>query len=290
MRRRVVDVGYPLVVREWGEGGRSVVYWPGLTPFGALHLNEAGPVWAQRYGLRVLSVSPPGLETAARPAEAYGLARLAGLVVRLLDALELERAAYVGYSWGASIGCHLGARHADRLSSLVLLDAGYSDVPDDGKSLDERVAEAREAQAGARYPDREAFLADAREGKRNWRPAQEEQFLAGMREEDGELVVAASFEAAAAALHGVIAEPPTEPLAALGRMLIPVLLVTSGERAGDAEGNEAVARFRAAVPQAEVVHIEDSGHDVLNDSAEETARVVGEFLTRPSGARARGAA
>ncbi len=280
MRARVVDVGFPLVVREWGEGGAPLVYWPGLTPFGALHLNEAGPVWSGAYALRAISISPPGVETDALPAEEYALTRLAAVVVRLLDAFGVERAAYVGYSWGASIGCHLGAAHDERLSALVLLNAGYDDVPPDGKSLEQRVEEARTAHAGFRFTDRGAFLAAAREGKRNWRPALEERALAGMREEDGELVVAASLEAAAAALHGVIAEPPTERLAALGRTGLPVLLVTSGERVGDEAGRAAVERFRAAVPQAEIVHIEDSGHDVLADAPEPTIRAVGEFLTR----------
>lgn len=136
MKRRVVDVGFPLVVREWGEGDRPLVYWPGLTPFCALHLNEAGLAWAAEYGLRVISISPPGVETPALPPEEYRLSRLAELVVLFLDTLDLEQAAYVGYSWGASIGCHLGALHAARLSSLVLLDAGYDDVPADGRSSD----------------------------------------------------------------------------------------------------------------------------------------------------------
>lgn len=280
MQRRRMDVGFPLVVREWGEAGAPLLYWPGLTPFGALHLNEAGPMWSAEYGLHVISISPPGLETEALPAEEYGLARLASLVVRLLDALDLESAAYVGYSWGASIGCHLGAAHPERLSALVLLDAGYDDVPEDGKTLEQRVEEARDAQASARFPDRAAFLSAAREGKRNWRPALEERALAGMREDVGELVVAASFEAAAAALHGVITEPPTEQLTALGRTGLPVLLVTSGERAGDEDGRAAVERFRAAVPQGEIVHIEDPGHDLLADAPEQTIRAVGEFLAR----------
>jgi 3-oxoadipate enol-lactonase len=279
VKRRIVDVGFPLVVREWGDTGAPLVYWPGLTPFGALHLNEAGPEWSEKYGLHVISISPPGLETEVLPAEEYGLRRLASLVVRLLDALDLERAAYVGYSWGASIGCHLGAAHRERLSALVLLDAGYDDVPEDGKSLEQRVEEARDAQASARFPDRAAFLSAVQEGKRNWRPALEERALAGMREEDGELIVGASFEAAAAALHGVIAEPPTEQLAALGGTSLPVLLVTSGERAGDEEGQVAVERFRAAVPHAEVVHVADSGHDLLADAPEQTIRAVGEFLS-----------
>ncbi len=49
-RKRVVDVGVPLVVREWGDGGPPLVFWPGLTPFAALALNEAGPVWAETGG------------------------------------------------------------------------------------------------------------------------------------------------------------------------------------------------------------------------------------------------
>jgi hypothetical protein len=64
-----------------------------------------------------------------------------------------------------------------------------------------------------------------------------------MREADGELVVAASLDAAAAALHGVITEPPTERLRGLGRTGLPVLLVTSGERAGDEDGHRAVGAF-----------------------------------------------
>jgi pimeloyl-ACP methyl ester carboxylesterase len=280
VRRRVVDVGFPLVVREWGEAGAPLLYWPGLTPFGALHLNEAGPAWSEEYGLHVISISPPGLETEALPAEEYGLRRLASLVVRLLDALGLERAAYVGYSWGASIGCHLGAAHPERLSALVLLDAGYQDVPADGKSFEERIEEARTMQADFRFHDWEGLFVAAREAGGRWSPEREERLRAGMRQEGGQLVVAASADAAAAALHGVIAEPPTEQLAALGGTGLPVLLVTSGERAGDDEGKAAVARFRAAVPQAEVVHIEDSGHDVLADAPEPTIRAVGEFLTR----------
>ena len=280
MKRRVVEMGFPLVVREWGEGDRPLVFWPGLTPFGALHLNEAGPVWADEYGLRVISISPPGVETEALPAEDYRLPRLAELVVRLLDVLDLERAAYVGYSWGASLGCHLGALFPERLSAVVLLDAGYQDVPADGKSLEQRTEEARTTQAEFRFDDWDGLFAAAREAGGRWSLEREERLRAGMREEGGQLVVAASPEAAAAALHGVITEPPTEQLVALGSTGLPVLLVTSGDRAGDEEGQAAVERFRDAVPQAQVVHVADSGHDLLADAPEPTIRAVGEFLAR----------
>ena len=281
MERRGVDVGLPLVVREWGEGERPLVFWPGLNPFGALALNEAGPIWADEYGLRVVSVSPPGIgEPPPLPAEGYLLSRLSDLVVRLLDRLELERAAYVGFSWGASIGCHLTARAPQRLRALVLLDAGYDDVEDDGKTLQERMADMRASQDDFRFPSWEAFLAAARERRPLWRPALEAQLRAGMREEGGDIVPVASPEAAGAALHGVIVEPPTAQLDAVGESGLPVLLLTSGERAGEDEGRAAVERFRVSVPQAEIVHVPEAGHDLLADVPERTTQAVGEFVRR----------
>jgi pimeloyl-ACP methyl ester carboxylesterase len=281
VRERTVDVGFPLVVREWGEGESALVFWPGLNPFGALALNEAGPAWADGYALRVISVSPPGMgETAPLAPEEYALSSLADLVIRLLDELDLDRVAYVGFSWGASIGCHLGATAPRRLSALVLLDAGYDDVPDDGKDLAARIADMRTMQDGFRFASWDAFLESARERRPRWRPALEAQLRAGMREDGGELVAAASADAAGAALHSVIVEPPTAQLPAVGRTGLPVLLVTSGERAGDDEGQAPVTRFRVAVPQAEVVHVPDSGHDLLADAPEQTITAVGEFVAR----------
>ena len=280
LRERVVDVGVPLVVREWGEAGAPLVYWPGLNPFGALALNEAGPVWAEKYALRVISISPPGLETPPLPPVEYRLSRLAALVVRLLDALGLERVAFAGYSWGASLGCHLAAGFPERLSALVLLDAGYQDIPDDGTELETRIDEARAANAEFAFPGWDAFLAAAREGRPRWSAALEERLCAGMREEGAHIVAAASPDAAAAAIHGVVAEPPTRQLAALGKLDLRVLLLVSSERGDTDEGRAAVERFRAEVPKAVVERIADSGHDLLADQPETTIHSVGSFLSR----------
>ncbi len=104
----------------------------------------------------------------------------------------------------------------------------------------------------------------------------------GMRESEGQIVAAASPEAAAAAIHGVIVEPPTAQLPAIGKLDFPVLLLVSSERGDTEEGRGAVERFREAVPQAEVERIADSGHDLLADQPEETIFAVGEFLSTTS--------
>ena len=50
----------------------------------------------------------------------YTIEQLAGDVVRLLDALKLDRVYYCGLSMGGMIGMHLGAAHPSRLHKIVL--------------------------------------------------------------------------------------------------------------------------------------------------------------------------
>jgi pimeloyl-ACP methyl ester carboxylesterase len=154
VRRRVVDVELPLVVREWEAGGPALVYWGGLNPAAPDGLHEAGPAWSERYGLRVLAVSPPGLgETPPVDADAYRPSELAGLVVRLLDALEVERVLYVGASWGGFVGCRVATLAPGRLQGLVLLDGGHRDIEPVG-TLGDWTAAARGMDVD--FPDVEA--------------------------------------------------------------------------------------------------------------------------------------
>jgi 3-oxoadipate enol-lactonase len=50
----------------------------------------------------------------------YTIEQLAGDVLKLLDALQLDRVYYCGLSMGGMIGMHLGAAHASRLHKIVL--------------------------------------------------------------------------------------------------------------------------------------------------------------------------
>jgi pimeloyl-ACP methyl ester carboxylesterase len=193
-------------VREWRGGERALVFWPGLNPFGALQLNEVGPMWAD-HGFDVFSIAPPGIADARTLDDlaAYRPTRLADLVVAVADALELRRIAYVGWSWGASVGVHLAVRHPDRLQALVLLDACHTDIPGDPeRSLEDVLAEIGEQHARYRFENWDAFVAAAQETRPRWHPALEEQLRAGMREdEEGAVVARADRRAAAAAAHGL---------------------------------------------------------------------------------------
>lgn len=51
------------------------------------------------------------------------LPEMAGLLVRWLDALEIDRTHFVGHSMGAQVGVHLAGRWPDRVGRLVLTNA-----------------------------------------------------------------------------------------------------------------------------------------------------------------------
>jgi pimeloyl-ACP methyl ester carboxylesterase len=154
VRRRVVEIDLPLVVREWPADGMPLVYWGGLNPAAPHDLVTAGPVWSERYGLRALAVSPPGLgETPRVDVEGFRPSALAALVVRLLDGLAVERVVFVGASWGGFVGCRLAGLAPERLVGLVLLDAGHKDIGPAG-SLADWTAVTR--GLGVEFPDLDA--------------------------------------------------------------------------------------------------------------------------------------
>jgi pimeloyl-ACP methyl ester carboxylesterase len=230
--------GARLFVRVWGEeNSRDVLYWHGvgLNSRAGAALGEAGEQLARDHDLRILAIDAPGFgRSPALDPEHYHPHALADLVPAFLDRLDTGRAAFMGFSWGADIGCHTAARHADRIRAFVLLDGGYSDPPFD--------------------------------------PALPyEHYLGETREEASELESITVDPAVVAAVkHGISQSLPsrTRP-----QLTLPVLLVAAAEA-----DEEELDRFRADVPQADLVRVTEPGHDVLARGGPETARLVGEWL------------
>ncbi len=90
---------------------------------------------------RVLRYDNRGHGLTEVTAPPYSVEQLAADAVGLLDALGIERAHFVGCSLGGMIGQELGAHHAERLRSLVLV--GSRSVMPPASMWDERVRIAR---------------------------------------------------------------------------------------------------------------------------------------------------
>jgi pimeloyl-ACP methyl ester carboxylesterase len=248
---RTVDTGIARVhLREWGdERAPALLFWHGLGGTGA-DLDTAGPLLAETYGLRVLAPDAPGVGASpALPTPAgYTSEASATQAAGLLDALGVERAIFLGHSWGATVGCYLAARHAGRVRALVLLDGGYLDLGDLGW-----------ASAPPSY----------------------QQLVELVRSGDAKARLAhTTAEVWAAVVDAGFGQPPSLALGDIPRDL-PVLVVAATEPPGMQQmRDERLARFRAAVPQAAVESIPGVSHNLLAEAGSAVATVVGDWLTR----------
>ena len=174
------------------------------------------------------------------------IAEMAGLMVRWLDALELERTDFVGHSMGAQVGIHLAARWPQRVRRLVLVSA--AGVP-------RRVSPVRLAELWGE------FLWPRAWGRPSFLPTIAADALrAGPR------------TVARAVLH--ILGDDVRPL--LPRVTAPTLLIWG---ARDPLTPVADGRLMAELlPESRLVVLEDAAHNPMADRPQRFNREVLDFL------------
>jgi pimeloyl-ACP methyl ester carboxylesterase len=265
MSARVVQLrsGPQLTLREWGSPeGRPLlfVHHLGMTASGA-RMDAPGPLLAER-GWRVLAPDLPGFgESPELPPDEYAPPVLSGLLLELLDAEEIERAAWVGHSWGGTLGIHAAAWNAPRLTALALLDVGYQeDMP--REPYDEILASMRGIERPfASYDEAVGWVS---EHSPRWSDAAAGELRSRLVERGGQLFLPTRSGAAAAASYGIREHAPSRVLPQVAASGLPVLLLAASEPPD--EGRAALLeRFVEAVPQAEVRVVPDVTHDLVLD-------------------------
>jgi pimeloyl-ACP methyl ester carboxylesterase len=272
-----------LRVCEWGEtGSPAFLYWDGLGGCG-LHANELAPLLVREYGLRVISPDPPGHgESAALPADSYRPLALAEVAADLLAELGIDRALFVGFSWGARVGCSFAARFPERTAGLALIDGGYVDPGDVGADLTADlatcVADARQEIEEDSFSSWDAYFAFERESLGRWTPALEAAHRAAMRELNGRVVPILEPEVLGAIKHGGRREPVTETYPLIAAAGVPVLLLTAPELDVPEIAEGGIRRFRTALPEARVESVPDGIHDLVSHAPARVAELIGEFV------------
>ncbi len=108
---------------QWGEQGPAIVCAHGLTAnaycFQAVADELASDHQVFAYDLR-------GRGDSDKPEEGYSVPIHAADLAALIDELDLDRPILMGHSLGALISLYFAAHYPDKLSKLILLDAGAS--------------------------------------------------------------------------------------------------------------------------------------------------------------------
>lgn len=120
-----VEDGVLLEVLDWGGSGRTLVLLPGLGAT-AHSFDELAPSLARHY--RVVGLTRRGIGFSSRPDHGYSQARLTQDILKVVDALGIDKAVFVGHSIAGDELSTLGVRHAQRVAALIYLDAAYDRV------------------------------------------------------------------------------------------------------------------------------------------------------------------
>lgn len=103
--------------------GPAVLMWPSLLMTGDLWAGQAAHFGDTH---RLVLIDPPGHGGSAPLRAMFSFTDCARCVVDLLDGLDIDRAHFVGNSWGGMIGGTFAALYPDRLHRTVLMNCTAS--------------------------------------------------------------------------------------------------------------------------------------------------------------------
>lgn len=112
-----VDIGDAEIFYEEKGGGDPVMFVPGLGGGGAIWFNQ---VEALSGDYRTIVHDHRGCGQSTYSPIAYSVDQMASDAIKLMDALGIEKAHWVGHSTGGAMGQIVAHDYPDRLASLVL--------------------------------------------------------------------------------------------------------------------------------------------------------------------------
>jgi 3-oxoadipate enol-lactonase len=119
LREQTVDTVLGRLRLQTGGSGSPIVFWPSLLMTGDMWHGVAQTLIVRR---QVVLVDPPGQGGSQALSDFFSFDDCARCVADILDGLGLEKAHFVGNSWGGMIGATFAARYPERVGSAVLMN------------------------------------------------------------------------------------------------------------------------------------------------------------------------
>lgn len=265
---------------EWGQQGRPLVLLHGLTT-SADTWSLVAPILAASSHIYALDLRGHG--ESDKPDRGYDFPTLVEDVAGFFHAAGLGRVALAGQSWGASVALWFAAAHPGLVSHLILVDGGTfepSRRPGATRDRWEQMLAPEEI-----YVSREVYLHYATQSLGHRTPEIEAVLMASVHlNADGSVSEKLSRENQVRILQEMWDYHPGQ---LYPHIACPVLLTAARsndpERAAFQAAREgAMATALQALPQAQVLWLEDSAHDIQLQRPEQLAQAIESFLRNPS--------
>jgi pimeloyl-ACP methyl ester carboxylesterase len=119
---------------QWGTQGSPIIFIHGITA-NAFYFQAFADDLANNH--RIFAYDLRGRGDSDKPEKGYSIPIHAADLAELIDALELDKPIVAGHSLGALIGLYFAVQYPEKLSKLILIDAG---APFDWKTPEEQPA------------------------------------------------------------------------------------------------------------------------------------------------------
>ncbi|TDZ80385.1 alpha/beta fold hydrolase [Mycobacteroides salmoniphilum] len=255
-----------LHVRMGGEGP-AILFWPSLLMTGSMWADQA-EYFADQH--TVIVVDPPGHGDSQALHRMFRFEDCAHAIEQILDTLGIERTHVVGNSWGGMIGGTFAALYPHRVGASVLMNATASRANARQTVEFRLLTEIVRILGRFREPlTTRAVKAFVGPTIMRERPQVEQTIRAQLRE--------LNVDSVYWAVNSVVpARPDQREL--FGRITTPVLVVAGRE---DPTFPVAETQLMAeAIPGAEFVIMENTGHLAALERPDEVNALIDEFLKR----------
>jgi 3-oxoadipate enol-lactonase len=262
-KKTIPGPGGDIAVYVQGDAAAPVVFMTHSILSASMMWEEQATILACE-GWRVVRADTRGHGASHAPKAPYAMADLVADTVAVLDALQIDRAHYVGLSLGGMSGLGLGIAHADRLLSLCICDARADAPPAVAAPWNERITIAAAQGCGALAAATvERWFGNAFVEAH---PAVAQRFIATATASSAE-----GFTGCARAIQGL------NYLADVGRITAPTTLVVGGN---DGALPQVMRELQALIPNAVLAEIPNAGHLPNIDQPEAFNTVLWRHLKR----------
>lgn len=247
--------------------GETILFWPSLLMTGRMWTAQAQEFEPDH---RVILVDPPGHGGSEKLTAPFSFADCADTVADILDGVGVERAHFVGNSWGGMIGGTFAASYPDRIGRAVLMNCTASAAGMRQKVEYGLLLQMARALGGIRGPLTRSVLS-AFLGPTTFRTRPE--VVAFVRDATHRVDV----DSAAWAVKSVVPRRPDQR-ALLARVSAPVLVV-----AGDEDATfpiEETIAMADAIPAAEVTVLDGVAHLAALENPRLVNTLIREFFAR----------
>ncbi len=275
--RRIAVNGLALRVREWRTSGSPIVLVHGLASNSRIWDDVAARLAGQHH---VVALDQRGHGLSDRPTDGFTFERVTGDLRSVIETLGLERPTLVGHSWGGNVVLELAAAQPELARGLVLVDGGFIELSAyPGRDWERMKIDM--APPDLTHLTFDELLARVRSGDAAsyWSPTVEATMRTSFKDgPDGRIRPSLCREDHLEILRALWEQRPSElfPRVACPTVMVPARRPNATGRAAEMAPirEQLVARAAAALPNGQLLWMENTVHDIPLQRPAELAEII----------------